>query len=91
MPFFCYILYSEIADKFYIGVTSNLLERLKKHNANHKGFTGNSNDWIIVYHETFPSKKEALAREKQIKKWKSRNKIQQLINNTNQNLSSAGS
>ncbi|HAA18711.1 MAG TPA: excinuclease ABC subunit C, partial [Cytophagales bacterium] len=30
--FFCYILYSESIDKFYIGHTASLEERIRKHN-----------------------------------------------------------
>ncbi|HAA17179.1 MAG TPA: excinuclease ABC subunit C [Cytophagales bacterium] len=65
--FFCYILYSESIDKFYIGHTASLEERIRKHNTHHKGFTGKANDWIIVYHETFQTKSEAYAREREIK------------------------
>ena len=54
--FYFYIIYSPSADKFYYGHTNNLQERLKKHNSNHNGFTGKSNDWIIVYSEKFNSK-----------------------------------
>ena len=32
MPFYVYILYSSFKDKFYIGFTSNLEERLIRHN-----------------------------------------------------------
>jgi putative endonuclease len=80
MPFYVYILYSSFKDKFYIGFTSNLEVRLIRHNQKSKGFTGNTNDWTLVYTETYDLKSEALAREKQIKSWKSRVKIKELIN-----------
>ncbi|WP_186754093.1 GIY-YIG nuclease family protein [Echinicola salinicaeni] len=77
---FVYILFSNSANKFYIGHTeSSIEERVKKHNSNHKGFTGKFNDWKIVYQEQFNNKKEALRREREIKNWKSRKKIIQLI------------
>ncbi|MCC5930561.1 MAG: GIY-YIG nuclease family protein [Cyclobacteriaceae bacterium] len=76
---YVYILYSPILDKYYIGVTENLQERVYKHNNNHKGYTSRSKDWHLVYSEIHPSKKEALHREKQIKKWKSRKMIEKLI------------
>ena len=81
MPFFVYVLYSPIKDNFYIDFTSDLEERIIRHNQKSKGFTGKTNDWIIVHSETYNSKPEALAREKQIKSWKSRIKIQDLLNN----------
>ncbi len=80
MNFHVYILFSKLADKFYIGFTGgNLLERLRKHNSNHKGFTGKINDWKIVYTEMFEQKNSAMKRELEIKNWKSRIKIQKLI------------
>jgi len=80
MDCFCYILYSKTFDKYYIGYTcDDLLIRLAKHNSNHKGFTGKMNDWKIVHSEKFESKPEAYTREREIKKWKSRIKIEKLI------------
>ena len=79
---FCYlyILYSETANKYYVGHTCDELEdRLRKHNTNHKGFTGKWNDWRIVYTEKFTEKTLAYAREREIKAWKSRKKIERLI------------
>ena len=77
---YTYILFSKSKNKYYIGSTSNLEDRIKKHNSNHKGFTGNTNDWEIVYSENFESIQEALLREKKIKNWKSRIMIEKLIN-----------
>ncbi|WP_408733696.1 GIY-YIG nuclease family protein [Flavobacterium nakdongensis] len=50
-------------DTFYNGFTSNLEERLIRHNQNNKGFTGNFNDWTIVYTENYSSKEESVKRE----------------------------
>jgi len=77
--FYFYILYSQVLDKFYIGHTSNLEERIKKHNTNHKGFTGKKHDWVVAYTETYPSKELAYAREREVKKWKSKIRIKELI------------
>jgi len=75
-----YILYSKTLDKYYIGHTCMALEeRLKKHNTNHKGFTGRTSDWEVAYFETFETKQEAYTRERQIKSKKSRTYIEQLI------------
>ncbi len=73
--YFFYILYSTSIDKYYVGHTSDLVERLKKHNTNHKGFTGNMNDWKVVYSEQYSTKIEAFAREREVKAWKSRQRI----------------
>ncbi len=67
--YFTYIIYSKSTDRYYIGYTCDLVERLKKHNAKHKGFSAQASDWVIVYSEPFESKEMAMAREKQIKSW----------------------
>ena len=78
--FFVYILYSLSLDKFYIGHTGDSLEeRLRKHKSDHRGFTSGAKDWEVCYHETFMTKKEAYARERQIKSWKSQSRIRELI------------
>ncbi|UCS93933.1 GIY-YIG nuclease family protein [Echinicola marina] len=56
---FVYIIFSHSANKFYIRHTeSTIEERVKKHNSNHKGFTGKFNDWKIVYQEQFGQAKK---------------------------------
>jgi len=80
MQFTVYILFSPSKDKYYVGYTGDdINERIRKHNTNHKGFTGSNADWILVYSEVFGNKKDAILRESQIKKWKSRKKIELLI------------
>ena len=73
MKYTVYILFSELLNKYYVGYTGDdLLERIKKHNSNHKGFTGKVNDWKLIHSEDFNSKSQAMCREKEIKNWKSR-------------------
>ena len=78
--FYTYILFSATKNKYYIGSTGDLLEeRIRKHNTNHSGFTGGMGDWTLKYSEAFHTKSDALKREKEIKKWKSRKLIEKLI------------
>jgi len=87
MVFHVYILFSETKNRYYIGYTSDTLEeRLRKHNSDHKGFTGGMGDWEVKYSERYATKVEAMKREKEIKNWKSRKLIEKLIGK----LSSAG-
>ena len=75
-----YILWSDSRKRYYVGTTGDSLDqRLRKHNTNHKGFTGKTLDWTLLYHEEFESKAEALKREKEIKGWKSTLKIKKLM------------
>ena len=92
MKFYVYILYTPLKNKYYIGFTGDLLsERIRKHNSNHKGFTGNIGDWELVYQEEFKTKSEAMKREKEIKSWKSRKIIEKLIGLEHPDLKSGGS
>jgi putative endonuclease len=77
--FHFYILHSQHLDRYYIGHTSDLTEQLKKHNTHHKGFTGKTNDWKVVYTEEYETKSAAFHREPQVKKWKSREEVEKLI------------
>ena len=75
-----YILYSKTLDRYYVGHTEDAPEeRLRRHLSRHDGFTGKAKDWAVVHTEGYPSKKEAYARERQVKAWKSRTKIERLI------------
>ena len=79
--FYTYIIFSPLKDKYYIGASENPIERLKKHNSNHKGFTNQANDWEILFIKQFELKDEAFTFEKKIKSWKSRKKIEDLVRN----------
>ena len=75
-----YILYSQSSDKYYLGHTSETIEvRLRKHNSNHDGFTGNFNDWKCVYSENYENKALAYKREREVKSWKSRKRLIKFI------------
>jgi putative endonuclease len=74
-----YILYSEKIDRYYIGYSSDVQSRLRKHNNASKGFTNTGRPWIIVYTESFDNKKDAENREKQLKRWKNRTRLESLI------------
>ncbi|MFB9136414.1 GIY-YIG nuclease family protein [Vibrio olivae] len=66
-----YILTSRNRKVLYIGVTSQLKQRVWQHK--HKvsaGFTAKYNVCDLVYYELFGSMKEAIEREKQLKRWR---------------------
>ncbi|MBA0885448.1 GIY-YIG nuclease family protein [Flavobacterium undicola] len=78
--FYVYILYSKSIDTYYVGSSSISLEdRLRRHLSSHSGFTARAKDWEIVYFESYDNKKDAILREQEIKKWKSRVRIIKLI------------
>ena len=77
---YCYILFSEKIDKFYIGACTNLDRRLYEHNIGHSTFTKSGIPWKIVFSEEFPDLSSAKKRELFIKKQKSRKFILSLLN-----------
>ena len=79
MGHFVYILYSISRDRYYVGSTSEIEQRLIRHNAGATPSTKTGRPWKIVYREEHATKSEALKRENQIKRQKSRVYIEGLI------------
>jgi len=79
MKYYIYILYSESRDRYYIGFSSDVDERLERHNAGASKSTKSGRPWKIVYTESFDTNTEALKREREIKKKKSRKYIEYLL------------
>jgi putative endonuclease len=77
--YYCYILYSTKLDKYYIGSTGDLEGRLQQHNTSNQGFTSSGKPWLMKYSESFESKAEAMKRELQLKSWKNRAAIEDMI------------
>jgi len=60
----------------YIGVTSNLLNRIYQHKNNQlPGFTSKYCLYFLVYYEIFSDIGQAITREKQLKNWRRKWKI----------------
>ncbi|MFH0734985.1 MAG: GIY-YIG nuclease family protein [bacterium] len=74
-----YIIYSKTLDKYYIGSTENIEDRLVRHNRGSSKYTSKAKDWILVYTEKFDTKSEAIKREYEIKRQKSRKYIEKLL------------
>jgi len=74
---YVYILASKKNGTLYIGVTSNLIQRIWQHkNKQAEGFTKKYNVHTLVYCEQHEVMETAITREKQMKKWKRDWKIQ---------------
>ena len=81
MPFTLYILHSLKLNKYYIGQTINLTERIDLHKTQYfkNSFTAKAVDWTLVFSLNCDSRKQALSIEKHIKRMKSRKYIENLI------------
>jgi len=81
--YYLYILASKKNGTLYIGVTNDLLKRVYEHKNNLMGgFTEKYNVHNLVYYETFSNIYDAIAREKRMKKWERKWKIE-LIEKSN--------
>ena len=80
MLFTVYILYSDVLGQYYISHTADIEDRLYRHINSGSKATKKANDWRIVYTEGFQSKSEAVKREFEIKRKKSRKYVEWLIN-----------
>jgi putative endonuclease len=76
---FIYILFSFKINRYYVGSTDDLGWRLERHNSGWGRYTKKGIPWKLVYYETYQTKSEALKREKEIKRKKSRKYIESLI------------
>nr|WP_299201313.1 GIY-YIG nuclease family protein [uncultured Brumimicrobium sp.] len=81
--YFTYILTNSNNTVLYVGMTSNLEQRVHQHKIKFfEGFTKRYNIDKLVYFETFTYVKDAIKREKQIKSY-NRSKKNNLIENSN--------
>ncbi|HBB76338.1 MAG TPA: hypothetical protein DCZ82_01605, partial [Candidatus Levybacteria bacterium] len=68
MPWHIYILLCD-QKTYYVGLTSNLKQRLDSHKLRKNLATKKFSDFELVYSEDFKTRKEAELREAQLKKW----------------------
>jgi len=67
MPYKVYILYSHKTDFFYKGQTSNLTDRLQRHNSGLERFTKAGIPWILIWSTEKPTRGEAIDLERKLK------------------------
>jgi len=81
--YYVYILASKRNGTLYTGVTNNLIKRVYDHKNNIiEGFTKKYHVHTLVYYEEANDVNSAIEREKQIKKWNRKWKLE-LIEKTN--------
>lgn len=75
--YFVYILASKRNGTLYIGVTNNLIRRVYEHkNDLIEGFTKKYRVHYLVYYEMTRDVKSAIEREKRLKKWNRKWKLE---------------
>jgi len=74
--YYIYIMTNEWDTVFYTGITNNLIRRVSQHKSKLiPGFTTKYHIEKLIYYEVFQDVLEAIAREKQIKKWRREKKL----------------
>jgi putative endonuclease len=72
-----YILASKRNGTLYIGVTSNLVQRIYQHRTDAvEGFTRSYQVHVLVHYELHDAMENAIVREKQLKKWNRKWKLE---------------
>jgi putative endonuclease len=80
--FYVYILCSKRNGTLYTGVTSNLIKRVYEHKNNLvEGFTRKYNIHQLIWYEIYETAETAINKEKQIKKWKRKWKLELIEEN----------
>ena len=77
--YFVYVLRSLSSDRHYVGYTTDLTQRLGQHHAGITKSTKNRGPWELVYKEAFPTRAEAVRRERQLKSGQGREELKRLL------------
>ena len=74
-----YIIYSQTKNLHYIGHTSNLHDRIKRHNSNRNIYTKNKGPWELIISFPCNTKSEAYRLELKLKAMKNSDKAIQYL------------
>ena len=69
MPFFVYMLLSNINDRYisYVGYTNNIKKRLDLHNSSKGAKFTKGKKWVLIYKKRYKSKSKAMREEFKLK------------------------
>jgi len=77
--FFTYVLRSKRDNRFYIGHTNDLTERIERHNGGRVPATKHRTPLELIYSETFETRSEAANRERYLKGLKGGNQFHKIV------------
>jgi len=65
--YYVYLIQSKVDNRFYVGYTADLKQRIIEHNASNNASTKYGVPWRLVYYEAYTAKELALSRERNLK------------------------
>lgn len=67
MFYYIYVLQSKIDNSLYVGYTTDLKQRLEKHNRGLNFSTKNKVPWSVIHYEAYKNRLDATRRERYLK------------------------
>ncbi len=77
--YWVYILRSDSADRYYVGQTDNLENRINAHRSGRGKYTRIASDWHVIFRKEYETRTQAQKVENFIKRQKSRVFIEKII------------
>ena len=77
--YFVYILYSVSFDRYYIGQTNDIEQRLEKHNSKQVRSTKGYIPWKVIWFGEKPDRKAAMELERKLKNLKSKERLRAFV------------
>ena len=79
--YYVYLLESEKDKSWYIGYSTDLRKRFRRHNSGGSLATKNKKPWRLIYYEAYINKTDAFKREKFLKSGSGRKFIKKQLKN----------
>jgi len=79
--FAVYVLRSTVTGRMYVGSAADLEDRLHRHNTGQSKATRHGAPWVLIHHEQFKTRSEAVRREMFYKTGKGRDMLKRLFEN----------
>ena len=76
--FHVYVLRSTKTGRRYVGSCEDIAERVRRHNSGHSNSTRSGTPWILVHSESFPTRAEAVQRERYYKSGRGRDELDRI-------------
>jgi putative endonuclease len=81
MDFYVYVIQSEKDQRLYFGQTTNVSQRLEKHNKGYSIYTKYFRPWVLFSYKKANSRTEAISLERKLKNLKSKKKVLEFLEN----------